>query len=714
MTFIKNKTAYIVKSPLADHDYFPITNSEYGVEGMEYQQTVSAEMKDVRAYLIAGLSPETGGTLKISEIELISEETAIENAVNALDPVYEVLRYEIVIFNLNGAKYQLKLANVNIGDGETPLTNDDFILLNKSVSVGDGQNVFKGYNANGEAEYYSIKSDGNDVSESSGNIVINPKAATSVGASGISVYDGLDNSTKLHKLRKITSAGNDVTLDGQMVRVEPKQGSNLGATGQSIYKGINGTTKLHEFYKIDFPDHDVSLSGNVITVQNPADPSDVKFYVNANYTPPVGVTPNGSLSKPYPTLKEALDAYIGSGSVSSPEFSTIGTIELLSDVLTGESGDADEIGYLIANNLVIKGNGYSITYRGTQDYFISTAQLNSLVGYDGNNRLNQNVYMRFENLILKSETTHKMIYHKNYTSPTYSNSQNTSVLEFENCTIEDKAYLQELGDYTLLSGATLFGGNIYYQTSLPTNAYVVKTENLNWTGEGNLNLTNVKLIGSSSTVIYAKNTKCFWKDIRIDFNPFYVNSIGLTGGKYPPLTDISSIFIEGTTISKNYMRIENFTSQVQYGSYGSQQAGGQECIIKAENSSYIEIFNGFWYNETLNNGFQIGKDVDLVLISFNGINITSLDEDYGFLKLIGTVPSEHTVATIDNSTLINVKFTDGDFNFIKPYGANANVNKAAFTSYADYANNALALAGGLIPNNIYYNTSTHVVTKVIP
>lgn len=712
MTFIKNKTAYVVKRNLVDGDYFPLTNSEYGVQNIEHLQTVSAELGDLRDYLIAGLSPETGGTLKIAEIVLESSETAIEDAVNAVDPAYEVQRYEVVIFDLNGAKFILNKANITFGDGETPLTSDDFTLLNKSVSIGDGEAVFNGYNADGEAEFNSIKSSGNDVSSAGGNITIDPKAATSVGASGISVYDGL-SAGKIHQLRKITSTGNDVTLDSQMVRVEPKQGTNLGDEAE-IYKGLNSGTKLHEFRTLATDNLEITTVGNTVKINTPADPSDVKFYVNANYTPPVGVTPNGSLSKPYVTLKDALDAYIGSGTVDTPEYENVGSIELLSDVQTGQVGDDDEIVYLVANGLYIKGNGYIITYRGEQDYFVSTAYLISEIGYDGNSRLNKNAIMTFENVTLKSTKTHKMVYHKNYTSPTYSNSQNTSVMIFTNCIIEDSAYLNELADYTAISGATVFGSQIYYQSSLPTDSYVVKTENLNWTNEGNLVFDNVWVKGSSSTAIYIKNSKCFWKDIRIDFNQYYVNSIGLTGGKYPPLTDVVSILIEGSTISENYLRIENFKTQVQYGSYGSQQAGGQDAVIRAKNNSYVEIFNGFVYSETVNNGFQISKDTNLVLLNFDARNLSSLDSTHGLFSLIGTVPSSHTLAVVSGSSVKDVKFTDGDFEFIELYADSANVNTAIFTSLNDYANNAAALAGGLIPNNVYYNTSTHVATKVIP
>lgn len=360
MTFIKNKTAYIVKRNLADGDYFPLTNSEYGVAGMKHLQTVSAELGDVRDYLITGLSPETGGTLKISNIVLESAETAIEDAVNAVDPVYEVQRYEVVIFDLNGAKYLLNKANITFGDGETPLTSDDFTLLNKSVSLGDGTVVFNGYNADGEAEFNSIKSSGNDVSLAGGNITIEPKEASSVGASGISVYDG-QTAGKIHKLRKITSTGNNVTLDGQMVRVEPKDGENLG-NGVPIYKGVEGTSKLHQFYNLKSSSFTISKeisggneTGNIL-IESPSIPA---LYVNNLYKPTYEdfLNPNnlgkgeGTLAKPYtdtrtyssPTsytdapntaIQNAKDAYIGADPLNPDQE---GQVIVIQNNLTGYS-----------------------------------------------------------------------------------------------------------------------------------------------------------------------------------------------------------------------------------------------------------------------------------------------------------------------------------------------------------------------------------------
>jgi hypothetical protein len=64
MSFIKDKEAYPLKSPVSLSDFIIGTNSE-----MANGQTRNFAMQDVLELFTAGLSPEEGGTLKVFEIE---------------------------------------------------------------------------------------------------------------------------------------------------------------------------------------------------------------------------------------------------------------------------------------------------------------------------------------------------------------------------------------------------------------------------------------------------------------------------------------------------------------------------------------------------------------------------------------------------------------------------------------------------------------------
>jgi hypothetical protein len=82
----------------------------------------------------AGLSPELGGTLKITELVDVNSNTTPEDFINSLTPSVNIASYEVVIIVLDNSKYILKLQNTVVGSGETPTTASDFILLTDSFS----------------------------------------------------------------------------------------------------------------------------------------------------------------------------------------------------------------------------------------------------------------------------------------------------------------------------------------------------------------------------------------------------------------------------------------------------------------------------------------------------------------------------------------------------------------------------------------------------
>ena len=104
MTAIKNKIAYSDKNPISDNDFLVGTNGD-----TIKKETKSFPVHALRDYLMQGLSPETGGTLKVTEIVYEGVLTTPEEVANALNPSHIIQRYEVVILSVNGDKYQLKL-----------------------------------------------------------------------------------------------------------------------------------------------------------------------------------------------------------------------------------------------------------------------------------------------------------------------------------------------------------------------------------------------------------------------------------------------------------------------------------------------------------------------------------------------------------------------------------------------------------------------------
>jgi hypothetical protein len=266
MTKIKNTVAYTIKRPLALTDYAVGTNSENLGVGMAKDLTISMQLIDIRDVVLAGLSPDIGGTLKIGEIEYTGILSSPADVANALDPAYIVSAYEILIFNINGKRYLLKLQDVAIGDGELNISDSDFITI------------------------VAIQSTGLDVTASGDNTVIESKAGVNVGSDGVNIYKGLNATSKLHEFRKAKSVGFDVTIDADGVKFEKKAGVNLG-NGMPVYKGLNASTKLDEFYNLKSSTLNIvkeigegGETGN-ITINTPTTATIPGLYVNNLYEP---------------------------------------------------------------------------------------------------------------------------------------------------------------------------------------------------------------------------------------------------------------------------------------------------------------------------------------------------------------------------------------------------------------------------------------------
>jgi len=124
MTFIKDTVAYTIKTPVSLNDYVIGTDDE-----TSNKQTKNFLMQDILALFVAGLSPEEGGTLKVSEIEYDGGLADVSDVINLLNPTYTIARYEVLFIRINNARYVCKLQDVTVGLGETPTTEDDFIFL---------------------------------------------------------------------------------------------------------------------------------------------------------------------------------------------------------------------------------------------------------------------------------------------------------------------------------------------------------------------------------------------------------------------------------------------------------------------------------------------------------------------------------------------------------------------------------------------------------
>ena len=137
MTKISNDTVYIVDTDISDLD------SLIGTDGnTTAKRTKNFLLGQLRTYLKSGLSPLTGGVLRFTEITYSGVLYATHAAVlNALDPIFVVDQYHVVVVNLNGAKSILKLQNRSIGINLPLVLVTDFIALPTAIGTTGPQGV---------------------------------------------------------------------------------------------------------------------------------------------------------------------------------------------------------------------------------------------------------------------------------------------------------------------------------------------------------------------------------------------------------------------------------------------------------------------------------------------------------------------------------------------------------------------------------------------
>lgn len=137
MTKISNDTVYIVDTDVSDLD------SLIGTDGNTLaKKTKNFLLGQLKTYLKSGLSPLTGGVLRFTEISYTGELYAnVAALINALDPVFVIDQYHVVIVNLNESKSILKLQDRSVGIELPAVLITDFISLPTSIGATGPQGI---------------------------------------------------------------------------------------------------------------------------------------------------------------------------------------------------------------------------------------------------------------------------------------------------------------------------------------------------------------------------------------------------------------------------------------------------------------------------------------------------------------------------------------------------------------------------------------------
>lgn len=492
--------------------------------------------------------------------------------------------------------------------------------------------------------------------------------------------------------------------------------SNVGS-GINIFKDVTtaGNTKTFNFRTPISDSINITLDGDNVRFEAPEDSSIKQFYVNENY---VGVE-TGSILKPYKKLTSALVAAIGTGDITTPEFENA-NITLQSDVNVSQ----DDLiaapllqNKLSVNTITIKSdNNNKINFSGTTDYPIDTEFLFNQVGIDINLDLNKEIRLVFDNVSISSDTVKGIIRSKSYNRGVIDVSKPNISLTFNNGDI--LANYIPLGAYTIAKDSlnnniTHFGNSVFVQDSIVNDTPHVFAYGKGVDGEGHFICNNVRIVGSSQTHFKLLSSTFTSESLEINTNVFRMptqNTTPVSPGVYLPKNDVFKIHVENA-----YCRILNFIDSSDYANNltdGGVYVGGVNTYFRCQNSlllnSLLRIDQGFIYDGHSNYVLQTDKDFGTrELINCNFKNLTT---EISAFNYIGVVSGSKTV-NIEGSDIVNIdspSVTNIDVSAVA-----AIVNNYPFTNVAVFADNAAALAGGLIPGNIYYNTATNIATRVV-
>lgn len=519
-----------------------------------------------------------------------------------------------------------------------------------------------------------------------------------------------------------------VTSDNITTYVENFVTINNVGTGAKVYK--EGTN--FDIRTLVSDNLEITQEENEIKINTPVSTSNLSFYVDVNST---ADTETGNLASPFKTLNKALDTFIGTGTWYNPQYKGY-KITLLSGCQLLETAGADYNGYvnLDINNLNIEGNGFylGLYANPSPDYYpLSTRRMVADMPKTGG-VLDFDIDLRFNNVVFQRTGTNAIVDHLNYSFPTatlagaFPPSQNGSRIWITNSTLTNDSDRLSSGNFSNVpnpndSGNPLlmFGVTVYASNSEPWGVPMVKTEGRAWNKEGEFRLGNSRLVNSTGTAFYLKDTS--YNDY-YDFNVIGMNNYNriyesVVNDYYSPrlgtymveLEDVNYFVMGDLKLNWTNPRMTTTELTPRY-----RIIGGVEAFFKLTNSS-LNIVGNSSDQDQVENLIQMDGDSFVNLEGYQNNGQIS-DSLHGAIKVVTPLPTTAIEISVNNSYLYNIITDDTgtDKSYIKQINGNKNtINNAPHNSHLIYVDDTAAKAAGLIKGNIYYNTTIGGLKSIV-
>lgn len=670
---------------------------------MSYTENPSCEDRSLTSSNTTDPTGYSGVTMITPEVNQISAYTEHLEFVNSPEPLSGIKKHTV-----------LRIAQSFI-DGITGLISN-FVGKN----LGTGSKIYKGPKIEGEnviQEFRTLKnSESVEFQEGTDDIiavvneewlqqqfpaiptinypVIDGKSSSNYGTP---VYDGLDADKK--------------------IKILPVSSGQINIQKKTTPEGQ------------DYLDFDIPVS---------ADETIKQFYVNADYTGGgASFEGNGSILKPYKKLTYALRDIIGNGYACAPQFPN-SVINLLSDVTVLQS-DLDAVpklnNRLSVQSTTISSSGqtrYSIVYDGSSDYPFDTKSLceEALTVFGGGASgasLQFHIKVSFTNLTLITNKTTGIIRSWSYDGHNnFNGTENSAQMTLNNIyfysryNVDNYSVYKKLTDYQG-NDLLLYSANIYGQeteNNLPPHMLLY---GLGVVKEGSHDITDLTASGLSATVIKIERTTVGFRGTTLMLqNPYRmpVQSLNPSNpGQYLPKNNITMIEMDSS-----WVRFEKLDHKMPYpmaevninGNIVGKVIGGYNSFFSVKKTHSI---SPHYTIQTGEGQFLAGLFNYFITIDTTNINpslqMTSMDYEAMetqiefCTRVSGT--SKPTM-NVSGSKFNNVKSDTQSNVFI--YADTAIINGYQFIPGGAFPNDDLAKNAGLIPGNIYYNSTSNSMKKI--
>lgn len=604
----------------------------------------------------------------------------------------------------------------------------------KIKNIGAGAKIYKGDNLLGQKELRTITSEDSSVTIVEGTSTIDLKVTTAnATASNVGTGAGVfkELSSNDYKFRKIKTENsgtgaailkpqventNDISIAAKTLKAE-----NVGATGASIVKDVVQNTDdiTIRNRKLKSSDGTVVITQNAddidFTIPEPPSFGYLKsFYVNSAYLPTVDSPSDGSIIRPYVSYDEAKAAFIGTGTITTPEFN--GAIIILQTDSTTAVNPT-------VNNLKLKfENNSSLNYTGTDLYMFDTEILYPLIPKTApRNNLTISVYMELLGEGTITRTTGIGLVRgmgSNRTGVAIAGDLDSQIVLNGNITLQERlSYPPEVwdGNITNQAGTTL--ESIYGQphkyslTLLPTTPLLYSEYGGFIFGFGVQTSGTITFRTLVNTAIKTKGTVIGGENFNFLIGGNYIATSSATKmvgfpSHYPPQPN------------RNMVELDN-ADLVLYGELkvedkGGYQTTGVENFFKNINNSgfqgNINIFSNYYMGKFLNLSDVSNTDTLFNLtLDQNGSKIQTPGNYFidtpltpFTLKMVNSTVSGFTNKSTSPITLtVDTQGTLSSF-----------LNTPVISNITSYANDGAATAAGLVANSLYFNTTNNALDLV--